>query len=52
MKTCTHCKEAKPFEDFYACKHTKDGRQSWCKACVKALSKEVAKSRKKVKESV
>lgn len=32
MKTCSRCKQAKPFESFYASK-TKDGLTYWCRGC-------------------
>lgn len=33
MKTCTVCKEAKPVDDFYNYKATKDGKSYRCKSC-------------------
>jgi len=33
MKTCTHCHQEKPFEDFYASSTHKSGYTSWCKGC-------------------
>ena len=34
MKTCTKCKEVKPFDAFHKdCTHS-DGHRSFCKACV------------------
>jgi len=33
MKTCTHCKEAKPREAFHARRGARDGLSSWCKDC-------------------
>lgn len=36
-KTCTHCKEVKPTNEFYVHNgaSTKDGLSSWCKECTK-----------------
>ena len=34
-KRCTHCLATKPLGEFYRCDHTRDKRQSWCKACTK-----------------
>jgi hypothetical protein len=50
-KTCTHCKQDLPLEAFYAAKHTKDKRLSWCKECTKAAAKASA-AKKKAKETV
>jgi ribosomal protein L3 len=33
MKTCTHCKQEKPFEAFYTSLTNKSGYTSWCKVC-------------------
>jgi hypothetical protein len=33
MKTCTHCKQEKPFEAFYTSSTHKSGYVSWCKVC-------------------
>jgi hypothetical protein len=35
MKTCSRCKEEKPFDDYYRTKHAKDGRQAACKICMR-----------------
>lgn len=35
MKTCSHCKKAKPIESFNRHKTAKGGRYSWCKDCSK-----------------
>ncbi len=40
MKTCTSCKVEKPLEDFYKRSSSKDGRQSSCKICRKAVDAE------------
>jgi hypothetical protein len=37
IKQCTKCHENKPREGFYSCKTTRDGLQSWCIDCAKAL---------------
>lgn len=34
-KTCTKCLRAKPLSKFYEHVETRDGLQSWCKACFK-----------------
>jgi hypothetical protein len=36
MKRCTKCETDKPLDLFPANKNTKDGKGSWCKACVSA----------------
>ena len=36
MKTCSKCKERKPFSDFHKDKYTSDGCRVICKSCVKA----------------
>jgi len=33
MKTCTNCKQEKPFTGFYASSTHKSGYVSWCKEC-------------------
>ena len=33
MKTCTKCKEEKPFDAFSKTKQNNDGLKSWCKPC-------------------
>ena len=37
-KVCTSCHKVVPLDDFYKHPGTKDGRQSWCKACTQSLS--------------
>lgn len=39
MKTCNKCKETKPLDDFSNKKSTKDGKNTWCRACMSASSK-------------
>lgn len=34
MKLCRHCNEIKPLSDFYDHQSTRDGKHTWCKACV------------------
>lgn len=34
-KVCVHCGRELPLSEFYTNKRSKDGRQSWCKACCK-----------------
>jgi len=36
MKRCTKCGATKPLNDFPANKLTRDGKGSWCKACISA----------------
>lgn len=36
MKTCSKCKETKSLSEFYKSRRSKDGRQGYCKSCVKA----------------
>ncbi|AYN59130.1 endonuclease VII [Arthrobacter phage Yang] len=36
MKLCSKCRSYKPLEDFSRNKKAKDGRQSWCRECVRA----------------
>lgn len=36
-KSCSKCKEVKSFSNFYKSKDAKDGRQSWCIDCQKAV---------------
>lgn len=33
VKPCPHCKKVKPVEEFNRRSSSKDGRQSWCRAC-------------------
>jgi HNH endonuclease len=37
MKTCTHCKQEKQFDDFRKDKHQKDGHTFRCKECLKNI---------------
>ena len=36
-KKCTKCGDVHPLSNYYTCKTTKDGRQSWCVPCYKAI---------------
>ena len=45
MKRCSKCGEAKAAESFYRDAHSRDGLQSWCKACRKAY---IAENREQV----
>lgn len=38
-KACAKCGEEKPLEAFHRCKHTRDGRQSWCSVCKAAAQR-------------
>lgn len=39
MKTCSKCKEIKPFSEFFKAKGNKDGLACWCKSCGNAYHK-------------
>jgi hypothetical protein len=39
MKSCTACKELKPFSEYHNLKRAKDGLAYYCKSCVKAQFK-------------
>lgn len=39
-KSCTKCKEIKPFSEFNKNKNTKDGLQHYCNQCKKVINKE------------
>lgn len=41
MKYCPGCEVTKPRNDFYNSKIRKDGKASWCKACMKAHTEKV-----------
>ena len=40
MKTCTRCGEEKPLDEYHRNKALRDGRQAYCKSCVKAYRAE------------
>jgi len=46
MKSCTHCRQKKPFEAFYASSTHKSGYTSWCKVCESERSKAKFQRRK------
>jgi hypothetical protein len=48
MKTCSKCKEEKPFSEFSKNKNSKDGLQSYCKICVKKIDKEYKEKNKNI----
>lgn len=52
MKPCRRCKTTKPLSEFYAAPRMKDGRHSWCKACLNAASIERYKSRRDIDRQV
>ncbi len=39
-KTCTHCHEVKPLEQFRPMHKMNDGRSSWCAVCHTAASRD------------
>lgn len=39
MKHCSGCKTFKPFNNFYACSRSKDGKRAECKECVTAYTR-------------
>lgn len=41
-KACTRCKEEKAPADFHRSAASKDGRRTWCRACVSAYMRERA----------
>lgn len=43
-KPCGKCKETKPLSEFNRDKRRKDGRQSWCRACMSAYNKTYSRS--------
>jgi hypothetical protein len=49
MKTCNKCLQQKNLDLFYNFKHSKDGKQPWCKQCANA---NYAKYRKNMPENV
>ena len=52
MKTCTKCKEEKPFSEFHKDKNKKDGLVSWCKICRNEYCKsDYKKNKERYKES-
>lgn len=47
MKTCTRCKETKPFDDFCKQTRSKDGYQPACKPCMNDLYNRSRKKKQK-----
>jgi hypothetical protein len=45
MKHCGRCREVKSFDEFYCSSKSKDGRQGYCKACVRDDMRERAARR-------
>jgi 5-methylcytosine-specific restriction endonuclease McrA len=45
VKTCTHCKETKPLDEFTKHPHTRDGRGSWCKPCTCEAARKIREER-------
>ena len=48
MKTCTKCKEEKPFSEFHKDRTTKDGLHFQCKACKKEYNRKYKKENKEL----
>lgn len=40
LKRCSRCGQQKPQEEFYARKRSVDGRQAWCKTCMRSVTRE------------
>lgn len=45
-KTCTHCKQKKPLDEFYKRASSKDGLMTWCKDCYAEWAKEYYRKNK------
>lgn len=51
-KTCTHCQEKRPLNEFYKNIRTKDGLATWCKVCHKKwLSTYYKQNKKRINET-
>lgn len=50
-KVCTRCGEEKPRDEFYNSPSSKDGKASYCKECVKELSREIYYNKKEKQQS-
>lgn len=46
MKTCAGCKLSKNQEEFGVCSRLKDGKNNYCKECMKVFSKATYEKRK------
>jgi len=46
MKTCTKCRQTKPFSEFHKQSSSKDRLHSWCKNCAKTATSAYQKSDK------
>lgn len=44
MKSCSHCRQVKPFEAFYTSSTHKSGYASWCKECESERNKAKSKA--------
>ena len=52
MKRCGKCKQSLSVDQFHANKTAKDGKQSWCKACIKESRSGHLESRGAIKRSL
>lgn len=50
IKTCSKCKESKPFTEYNKCKSSKDGLQHCCKYCLCEYRKSTKEYRKEYKK--
>lgn len=50
-KVCARCGEEKPRDEFYNSPSSKDGKASYCKECVKKLSREIYYNKKEKQQS-
>lgn len=50
VKVCTKCKIEKLLSEFFKCKNTNDGLNSWCKSCFKEYQKKYFKANKEAKK--
>ena len=51
-KYCHRCATVKPVAEFYSAPSRPDGRDSRCKACAKAASRQSAVTRKRLQEAL
>lgn len=40
MKTCSRCKQSKPYDDFYPDRRRKDGHRCYCRGCTREMHQE------------